>query len=175
MEVYLDDGRLYTPPTLTIPTLPPSTVEPLHWALARVLNPGIEFRDHLFGTGTQKLEVKSMELQVLCLCTCVYSPPPSLPPFLPPSLSPSLPPSLPLLLSFCLSLSFSLSLSLSGSHTLLPSPSLSPSLSHSKDKEVRTIFLCFLVTLLGNCQQFVTVLRFHPTPSFAFNKVSYVT
>ena len=71
--MYLDDGRLYTPPTLTIPTLPPSTVEPLHRALARVLNPGTEFQDHLFGTGTQKLQVKSMELQVLFLYnTCQH-------------------------------------------------------------------------------------------------------
>ena len=64
MEVYLDDGRLLTPPSLTIPTLPSSTVEPVHRALARVLNPGIEFRDHLFGMGTQPLKPKSIELQV---------------------------------------------------------------------------------------------------------------
>ena len=33
------------------------------------------------------------------------------------------------------------------------------------------MFLCLLVSFLGDYQQFVTVLRFHPRPSFAFNKV----
>ena len=41
----------------------------------------------------------------------------------------------------------------------------------SQDKEVRAVFLCLLVSLLGDYEQFVTVLRFHPQPSFAFNKV----
>ena len=64
LEVYLDDGRLIAPPSFSIPLLPSSTVEPVHRALSRILNPGIEFRDHLFGMGTNSLKVKSMELQV---------------------------------------------------------------------------------------------------------------
>ena len=63
LEVYLDDGRVYTPPTLTIPTLPQDTVKPVHRALARVLNPRIDFQDHLFGTETVSV-AKSPELQV---------------------------------------------------------------------------------------------------------------
>ena len=65
VELYLDDGRLVIPPSVSIPFLPPSTLEPVHGALARILNPGIEFRDHLFGMTTQKLQPnKSTELQV---------------------------------------------------------------------------------------------------------------
>jgi myotubularin-related protein 5/13 len=105
VELYLDDGRLITPASVSIPRLPPATLEPVHRALARVLNPRIDFRDHLFGTRTQPLKVKSLELQ---------------------------------------------------------------------DKEVRAVFLCLLVSLLGDYQQFVTVLRFHPLPSFTFNKEGYL-
>ena len=39
------------------------------------------------------------------------------------------------------------------------------------DKEVRAVFLCLFTYLLGDYQNYVTVIRFKP-PSFYFNKVS---
>ena len=39
------------------------------------------------------------------------------------------------------------------------------------DKEVRAIFLCLMAILLGDYQNFVTVLRFNPSPAFHFNLV----
>ena len=41
------------------------------------------------------------------------------------------------------------------------------------DKEVRAVFLCLFTYLLGDYQNYVTVIRFKP-PSFYFNKVSDV-
>ena len=42
------------------------------------------------------------------------------------------------------------------------------------DKEVRAVFLCLFTYLLGDYQNYVTVIRFKP-PSFYFNKVSECT
>lgn len=42
------------------------------------------------------------------------------------------------------------------------------------DKEVRAVFLCLFTYLLGDYQNYVTVIRFKP-PSFYFNKVSVET
>ena len=39
------------------------------------------------------------------------------------------------------------------------------------DREVRAVFICLLATLLGEYQNFVTVLRFNPSPAFHFNQV----
>ena len=39
------------------------------------------------------------------------------------------------------------------------------------DKEVRAVFLCLFTYLLGDYQNYVTVIRFKP-PSFYFNTVS---
>ena len=68
MELNLDDGRMTTPPSVSIPLLPPAMLEPVHRALARILNPNIEYRDLLFGaintTTHSLLTHKSDELQV---------------------------------------------------------------------------------------------------------------
>ena len=39
------------------------------------------------------------------------------------------------------------------------------------DREVRAVFLCLFVLLLGDYQHYVTVIRFSPSPAFFFNKV----
>ena len=71
MELNLDDGRMTTPPSVSIPLLPPATLEPVHRALARIVNPSIEYRDMLFGAthSTQKspeLQVKILKIYACC-------------------------------------------------------------------------------------------------------------
>ena len=39
------------------------------------------------------------------------------------------------------------------------------------DREVRAVFISLMATLLGDYQNFVTVLRFNPTPAFHFHLV----
>ncbi len=41
-----------------------------------------------------------------------------------------------------------------------------------KDCEVRAVFLCLFMVLLGDYQHYVTVIRFFPLPQFYFNTVS---
>lgn len=43
-----------------------------------------------------------------------------------------------------------------------------------QDKEVRAVFLCLFVSLLGDFQHYTTVIRVHPQPSFWFNKDAYL-
>ena len=40
-----------------------------------------------------------------------------------------------------------------------------------KDCEVRAVFLCLFMVLLGDYQHYVTVIRFFPMPQFYFNMV----
>ena len=42
-----------------------------------------------------------------------------------------------------------------------------------RDREVRAVFLCLLMTLVGDYQHYVTVIRFFPLPQFYFNKVCH--
>ncbi len=41
-----------------------------------------------------------------------------------------------------------------------------------KDCEIRAVFLCLFMVLLGDYQHYVTVIRFFPLPQFYFNTVS---
>ena len=40
-----------------------------------------------------------------------------------------------------------------------------------QDREVRAVFLCMFVHLLADYQDYITAIRFHPHPAFAFRKV----
>lgn len=106
IEVYLDEGRLAFPDTITIPHFPTEVVAHVQDALARVLDDNYDGRDFVFQKPLplQPLGVKGRSEEEL-------------------------------------------------------------------DREVRAIFICLLAILLGDYQNYVTVLRFQPTPSFYFNLV----
>lgn len=40
-----------------------------------------------------------------------------------------------------------------------------------RDREVRAVFLCLFMVLIGDYQHYITVIRFFPVPQFYFNKV----
>ena len=51
------------------------------------------------------------------------------------------------------------------------SPDLEGRSEELMDKEVRAVFLCLFTYLMGDYQNYITVIRFKP-PSFYFNTVS---
>ena len=63
IEVYLDYGDVHIPDTLQLPSLPMEVLEPVQWALSRVLDPGMGHRDSVFGRPLPN-KTKSLELQV---------------------------------------------------------------------------------------------------------------
>ena len=73
IEVYLDDGHIHIPDTVSIPSMPWEVVEPVRWALARVLDPGIGERDSVFSR-ERSPRVKSQELLVCWLQVVGSSP-----------------------------------------------------------------------------------------------------
>ena len=66
VEVYLDYGDVHIPDTLQLPSLPRGVLEPVQWALSRVLDPGMGHRDSVFGRPLPN-KPKSLELQVRML------------------------------------------------------------------------------------------------------------
>lgn len=101
VEVYLDSGKMVISESVLLPQLPPEILDFVQPALARILDPLIGYRDHVF---TQLEFSREKSDEVL-------------------------------------------------------------------DREVRSVFLCLFVLLLGDYQQYVTVIRFRPSPAFFFNKV----
>lgn len=63
IEVYLDYGDVHIPDSLQLPSLPGEVLEPVQWALSRVLDPGTGHRDSVFGRPLPN-KPKSLELQV---------------------------------------------------------------------------------------------------------------
>ena len=63
VEVYLDYGKVCIPDTLRLSMLAKEVLEPVQWALSRVLDPGVGHRDSVFGRNSPDIP-KSLELQV---------------------------------------------------------------------------------------------------------------
>jgi len=63
VEVYLDYGKVCIPDTLRLSMLAKEVLEPVQWALSRVLDPGVGHRDSVFGHNSPDIP-KSLELQV---------------------------------------------------------------------------------------------------------------
>ncbi len=68
IEVYLDDGHVIIPDSVSVPSMPWEAVEPVRLALARVLDPAIAERDHAFHRG-ELPPPKSLEFQVSFVVT----------------------------------------------------------------------------------------------------------
>lgn len=59
----MDDGCVHVPDTVSIPFLPFTVLDPVRWALAQILDPGIREQDRVFGSETAPA-LRSPELQV---------------------------------------------------------------------------------------------------------------